>query len=227
MPSPTVQGSSNLGGRGTFADTVRSGTVSLQPKTSDSGDKKPSVRGKNKGGKKASGNQGRNTRGGTRAPRFDGASPDLKGLGATYVYGSPRQAGIFVETTKKITVHVGSKYRYGSDVAASIENNFEKVFIPEPTSPVPEGDVMTRAQQRIFEKRCDKFVDRSDYLAEDNAHNCYCAIAFLMGVNRNKFGRLIEELENKYTQGDDRYPRDLVTAYNMVNTYKNKSSTTA
>jgi GTPase Era involved in 16S rRNA processing len=40
----------------------------------------------------------------------------------------------------------------------------------------------------------------------------YLAVAFLLGSDRNQYGKLIENLENDFTQGQDIYPRDKVPA---------------
>ena len=36
-----------------------------------------------------------------------------------------------------------------------------------------------------------------------------------------RYGRLIEELENHYTKGNDNYPRNMVKSYQLLNEYKN------
>jgi hypothetical protein len=49
--------------------------------------------------------------------------------------------------------------------------------------------------------------------ARDGAIEEYLAIAFLMGADRNRYGKLIEDLENAFTQGQDNYPRTVTGAY--------------
>jgi hypothetical protein len=43
----------------------------------------------------------------------------------------------------------------------------------------------------------------------------YLAIAFLAGVDRVGYGKLLEDLENAYLQGRDEYPATLTGAYNL------------
>jgi hypothetical protein len=42
-----------------------------------------------------------------------------------------------------------------------------------------------------------------------------------MGADRNMYGKLIEDLENAFTQGQDKnYPRTVTGAYAMLTTWK-------
>jgi hypothetical protein len=51
----------------------------------------------------------------------------------------------------------------------------------------------------------------------------YLAMAFLMGADRNRYGKLIEDLENAFTQGQDNYPRTVTGAYTMLTTWKQRN----
>jgi hypothetical protein len=53
-------------------------------------------------------------------------------------------------------------------------------------------------------------------LAEQYTKEKYLACAFLMGSDRHRYGKLIEDLENDYTQGRDNYPKTVVDAYNLL-----------
>jgi hypothetical protein len=46
------------------------------------------------------------------------------------------------------------------------------------------------------------------------------AIAFLKHANRTRYGGLWSKLENSYTRGQDHYPSDLTSAYNLLLNYK-------
>lgn len=48
----------------------------------------------------------------------------------------------------------------------------------------------------------------------------YLAVAFLLGSDRTRFGRLIEKLENDYLQGQNNYPHTLAAAYNLLTNWK-------
>eukprot|EP00978_Attheya_sp_CCMP212_P006553 scaffold15183_cov61-Attheya_sp.AAC.2 len=52
------------------------------------------------------------------------------------------------------------------------------------------------------------------------AQGMYLAIAFLLNSDRNRFGRLIEDLENSYLHGKDNYPKTVTSAYNIITTWK-------
>jgi hypothetical protein len=48
----------------------------------------------------------------------------------------------------------------------------------------------------------------------------YLATAFLAGADRSRYGKLIENLENDFTQGQDRYPKTLTAAYSLLTNWK-------
>jgi hypothetical protein len=53
-----------------------------------------------------------------------------------------------------------------------------------------------------------------------NTQDQYLAIAFLLGSDRARYGKLIENLENDHTQGQDRYPKTLTSAYSLLTNWK-------
>jgi hypothetical protein len=47
------------------------------------------------------------------------------------------------------------------------------------------------------------------------------AVAFLAGTDKQRYGRLIEELENDYSKGMNNYPVTLTSAYKLILNYRN------
>jgi hypothetical protein len=56
--------------------------------------------------------------------------------------------------------------------------------------------------------------------AEKQAKEMYLACAFILGADKTRYGRLIEDLENSYTQGDDKFPKTMTEAYNLLVNWK-------
>ena len=52
--------------------------------------------------------------------------------------------------------------------------------------------------------------------AERQAKEQYLAVAFLLGANRDRYGKLIEDIENAMVQGNDTYPKTVNDAYNLL-----------
>ena len=63
-------------------------------------------------------------------------------------------------------------------------------------------------------------TDDQEEAAELTGTQWYLALAFLMGSDRNRYGRLLEKLENDFTAGNDNYPKTLTDAYNMLLEWK-------
>ena len=57
-------------------------------------------------------------------------------------------------------------------------------------------------------------------MIETTAREIYLAFAFVINSDLRRYRRLIEELENNYTKGNDNYPRIMVKAYQLLNKYK-------
>jgi hypothetical protein len=51
------------------------------------------------------------------------------------------------------------------------------------------------------------------------------AYGILIRVDRGRFGKLIEEMENDFLKGNDNYPKTPTEAYNLLVNYKNYNST--
>jgi hypothetical protein len=56
--------------------------------------------------------------------------------------------------------------------------------------------------------------------AEKLAKEKYLACAFVMGADKTRYGRLMEDLENSFTQGSDKYPKTMGEAYNLLVNWK-------
>jgi Reverse transcriptase (RNA-dependent DNA polymerase)/Zinc knuckle len=48
----------------------------------------------------------------------------------------------------------------------------------------------------------------------------YLAVAFLLGADRIRYGKLIEDMENSYLQGQNNYPKTINDAYNLLSNWK-------
>ena len=66
----------------------------------------------------------------------------------------------------------------------------------------------------------DEATEVEEEAAEAEGIQWYLALAFLMGSDRTRFGRLLEKLENDFTAGNDNYPKTLTDAYNMLLEWK-------
>lgn len=60
-------------------------------------------------------------------------------------------------------------------------------------------------------------LDPTQKLAlKKKAKERYLATAFILGADRSRYGRLIEEMENSFIKGKDEYPTTLTDAYNLL-----------
>ena len=66
----------------------------------------------------------------------------------------------------------------------------------------------------------DEATEAQEEAAETEGTQWYLALAFLMGSDRSRFGRLLEKLKNDFTAGNDNYPKTLTDAYNMLLEWK-------
>jgi hypothetical protein len=62
---------------------------------------------------------------------------------------------------------------------------------------------------------------REDVKAEDIARST--AMSFLLGCDRGRYGRLIEDLENDFLQGWNNYPTTVAAAYNLLTNWKQEN----
>jgi hypothetical protein len=65
----------------------------------------------------------------------------------------------------------------------------------------------------------DMSKEERDDLQKD-AQLRYLAVAFILGSDRPQFGRLIENIENDYLQGQNNYPTTVTAAYNLLTNWK-------
>ena len=56
--------------------------------------------------------------------------------------------------------------------------------------------------------------------AQAKAREYSLACAFILGADKIRFGKLLEDLENSYTQGDDKYPKTMTDAYKLLVNWK-------
>jgi hypothetical protein len=56
--------------------------------------------------------------------------------------------------------------------------------------------------------------------AERLAKEKYLACAFILGADKTRYGRLLEDLENSFTQGSDKFPKNMMNAYNVLVNWK-------
>lgn len=53
-------------------------------------------------------------------------------------------------------------------------------------------------------------------VARKKAKEAFLSMAFILLADRNRYAKLVEELENDYVKGNDHYPTDLTEAYNLL-----------
>jgi hypothetical protein len=56
--------------------------------------------------------------------------------------------------------------------------------------------------------------------AERLAKEQYLACAFILGADKTRYGRMLEDLKNSFTQGVDKYPKNMTDAYNLLVNWK-------
>ena len=52
--------------------------------------------------------------------------------------------------------------------------------------------------------------------AQKYARKQYLACAFLLGSDRRRYGKLLENLENEFTQKTDKWPKTITDAYSLL-----------
>jgi hypothetical protein len=56
--------------------------------------------------------------------------------------------------------------------------------------------------------------------ASNVARSKFLAMAYLLAVDKQRYGKLLDELENYFTKGTDNYPNSVMNAYNLVVNHK-------
>ena len=64
-------------------------------------------------------------------------------------------------------------------------------------------------------------TDAQKIIIQAAAADLYLATMFIYQSDRKRFGKLSEDLENSFTKGNNDYPDNLVSAYHLINEYKN------
>ena len=126
-----------------------------------------------------------------------------------------------------LAIHLARRHFYSSfqqrhvDVAHYLEQFNNRVDILERCGAAPGEDPGT--MRKVFEQEgIDPLTTDEGELQQvrNSAREWYLALAFLMGADRTRFGRLLEAYENDFTQGVDRYPRTRTDAFNILANYK-------
>jgi hypothetical protein len=60
--------------------------------------------------------------------------------------------------------------------------------------------------------------DRAKLKKDAQAHNL--AASFMLNLESGRYGRLIEDLENNFLQGQDRWPKTLTVAFSLLMNWK-------
>jgi hypothetical protein len=60
--------------------------------------------------------------------------------------------------------------------------------------------------------------------AQVSAQEVYLAAAFILGSGRKRYRKLLEDLENDYTQGQDNFPKTVTAAYSRLTNWKQNES---
>ena len=72
-----------------------------------------------------------------------------------------------------------------------------------------------------------KAVSNLDITEKAEAKEQYIAVAFLLGTDKNRFGQLVNKLQNDFLQGYDGYPKTLSAAYQLIINWKDNSQRTS
>ena len=64
-----------------------------------------------------------------------------------------------------------------------------------------------------------KLDDNTNNTYLKKAQDQYLAVSFLLGGTSSKYNQLVANLQNSYILGEDKYPKDLEEAYNMMLSY--------
>jgi hypothetical protein len=65
-----------------------------------------------------------------------------------------------------------------------------------------------------------KEVNQLTAADKSEAQDRYLAVAFILGSDRTRYGKLIENLENDFLQGRNSYPKNLTASYNLLINWK-------
>ena len=85
---------------------------------------------------------------------------------------------------------------------------------------IGDDDAITKQVLRTQGINIEEATEAQEEAAEIQGTEWYLALAFLMGSDQSRFGRLLEKLENDFTAGHDNYPKTLTDSYNMLLEWK-------
>ena len=72
-------------------------------------------------------------------------------------------------------------------------------------------DILTEADLTIASANSDQMTNAKEMSIER-----YLSYVFICSTDRNRYGELMEDLENSYTQGIDKYPKSLTSSFNLI-----------
>ena len=112
--------------------------------------------------------------------KFKGNSTALEG----YIFdcSDSKQADKFITAIKRISEHVGTKYKYGGNIRSSIDNSTGFAIL----LPVVPDDTANALTRSIDTKKIDLYVER-DGILDENLQKAYSLI----------FGQFTELLKSK------------------------------
>ena len=85
---------------------------------------------------------------------------------------------------------------------------------------IGDDDAITKQVLRSQGINIDDVTEVQEEAAEIQGIQWYLALAFRMGSDRSRLGRLVGKLENDFTTGHDNYPKTLTDTYNMLLEWK-------
>ena len=65
----------------------------------------------------------------------------------------------------------------------------------------------------------DNIQDDEKTEVNEKTHELYCATIFLAQSDKRRYEKLLENLKNTYTHGNDDYPQDMVQAFKLLNKF--------
>ena len=66
-----------------------------------------------------------------------------------------------------------------------------------------------------FHKDMNTATTTEKQIAAAKGRDCYLAVAYILGLDRRRYGKYLEDLHNNFIQGKKKYPKLLIVAYNI------------
>jgi len=73
------------------------------------------------------------------------------------------------------------------------------------------------------ERTCDAITTEQLKKVQEETFARSTVMAFLLGCNRSRYGKLIEDIENDFLEGRNNYPTIVVAAYNLRTNWKQEN----